>query len=207
MNSPLSPAAEKLILDYEVGGGEKYYNKFLKHPTWPGGQSGVTICVGEDLGYMSKGEFSQYFGGISFQDRLRLERCLGIKGSKAKPAADNVRDIVIPWATAIDIFRTKRILAEVAKTQAAFPGSDDLPDDAFGALVSLVFNRGPGMKDSPANSGNRREMRNIRLHVRTGSLAGIAQELRRMKRLWVGKGLDGLLKRREAEAQLVESCI
>jgi GH24 family phage-related lysozyme (muramidase) len=202
MNSPLSPAAEKLILDYEVGGGEKYYNKFLKHPTWPGGQSGVTICVGEDLGYMSKGEFSQYFGGINFQDRLRLERCIGIKGSKAKPAADNVRDIVIPWATAIDIFRTKRILAEVAKTQRAFPGCDDLPDDAFGALVSLIYNRGAGM------DGERRsEMRNIRLHVRTGSLAGIAQELRRMKRLWVGKGLDGLLKRREAEARLVESCI
>jgi GH24 family phage-related lysozyme (muramidase) len=202
MNSPLSPAAEQLILDYEVGGGEKYYNKFLKHPTWPGGQSGVTICVGEDLGYMSKGEFSQYFGGINFQDRLRLERCIGIKGSKAKPAADNVRDIVIPWATAIDIFRTKRILAEVAKTQRAFPGCDDLPDDAFGALVSLIYNRGAGM------DGERRsEMRNIRLHVRTGSLAGIAQELRRMKRLWVGKGLDGLLKRREAEARLVESCI
>jgi GH24 family phage-related lysozyme (muramidase) len=202
MNSPLSPAAEQLILDYEVGGGEKYYNKFLKHPTWPGAQSGVTICVGEDLGYMSKGEFSQYFGGINFQDRLRLERCIGIKGSKAKPAADNVRDIVIPWATAIDIFRTKRILAEVAKTQRAFPGCDDLPDDAFGALVSLIYNRGAGM------DGERRsEMRNIRLHVRTGSLAGIAQELRRMKRLWVGQGLDGLLKRREAEAQLVESCI
>jgi hypothetical protein len=28
-----------------------------------------------------------------------------------------------------------------------------------------------------------------------------------MKRLWVGKGVDGLLKRRDAEADLVESAI
>ena len=34
----------------------------------------------------------------------------------------------------------------------------------------------------------------------------IAKELRKMKRIWQGKGLDGLLTRREAEAKLVESC-
>jgi GH24 family phage-related lysozyme (muramidase) len=28
-----------------------------------------------------------------------------------------------------------------------------------------------------------------------------------MKRLWINKGLDGLLKRREAEAKLVESTV
>jgi GH24 family phage-related lysozyme (muramidase) len=27
-----------------------------------------------------------------------------------------------------------------------------------------------------------------------------------MKRIWEGKGLDGLLERREAEAKLVETC-
>lgn len=35
-------------------------------------------------------------------------------------------------------------------------------------------------------------------------LHAIADQLRRMKRLWVGKGVDGLLTRREAEAQLME---
>jgi GH24 family phage-related lysozyme (muramidase) len=204
MNSPLSPAAEKLILDYEVGGGEKYYNKFLKHPTWPGGASGTTVGVGFDLGFTTRGEFSQYWSGLDFHDRLRLERTIGIKGIAAKTVTQSVKDITIPWALALDVFRSKTILAEVAKTQKAFPGCDDLPDDAFGALVSLVYNRGP--KTDPKDP-RRTEMNNIRLHVRTGSLAGIAQELRRMKRLWVGQGLDGLLKRREAEAQLVESCI
>jgi GH24 family phage-related lysozyme (muramidase) len=36
---------------------------------------------------------------------------------------------------------------------------------------------------------------------------GIAAEIRNMKRLWQGKGLDGLIERRESEARLVESCI
>ena len=35
----------------------------------------------------------------------------------------------------------------------------------------------------------------------------IANQIRSMKRLWVNKGLGGLLHRRDAEADLVESCI
>ncbi len=38
-------------------------------------------------------------------------------------------------------------------------------------------------------------------------LAKIAQELRAMKRIWQGKGLNGLIARREREARLVESTI
>jgi GH24 family phage-related lysozyme (muramidase) len=41
----------------------------------------------------------------------------------------------------------------------------------------------------------------------TPALQEVADQLRRMKRLWVGKGLDGLLRRREAEALMVENCI
>jgi GH24 family phage-related lysozyme (muramidase) len=38
-------------------------------------------------------------------------------------------------------------------------------------------------------------------------LRAIAKFLRIMKRLWQGQGMGGLLRRREAEAQLVESAI
>jgi GH24 family phage-related lysozyme (muramidase) len=56
--------------------------------------------------------------------------------------------------------------------------------------------------------GDRRtEMRAIRDAVAQGDLAEIANQLRVMKRLWIGKGLDGLLKRRDAEADLVASTI
>jgi len=39
--------------------------------------------------------------------------------------------------------------------------------------------------------------------VAAGDLAGIATQVRAMKRLWVGIGLDGLLKRRDKGATLV----
>ncbi len=50
-------------------------------------------------------------------------------------------------------------------------------------------------------------MRAIRNAVASGDLGKIANQLRAMKRLWLGKNLDGLLARREAEAKLVESSI
>ena len=52
---------------------------------------------------------------------------------------------------------------------------------------------------------SRKEMRNIRAHVPEKNYKKIAQEIQNMKRLWVGKDLDGLLTRRDAEASLIES--
>ena len=46
-------------------------------------------------------------------------------------------------------------------------------------------------------------MPNIKRHVIDQDLDAIAAELKSMRRLWVGKGLDGLLKRRDREAALV----
>jgi GH24 family phage-related lysozyme (muramidase) len=57
------------------------------------------------------------------------------------------------------------------------------------------------------NGDSRREMRAVRDAVADGNLQEIADQIRAMKRLWEGKGLDGLLKRRDAEADLVESAI
>ena len=78
--------------------------------------------------------------------------------------------------------------------------------DVQGALVSLVYNRGTRMADSPGTD-DRREMRAIRDLVAEGLVVGIPEQLRSMQRLWIGKGLDGLIRRREAEAQLVDSAI
>ena len=88
------------------------------------------------------------------------------------------------------------------ETEAAFPGVDKLPADAQGALVSLIYNRGSKMEGD-----SRREMRAIRDAVPKGDLKEIANQIRSMKRLWEGKGMGGLLKRRDAEADLVESCL
>ena len=63
------------------------------------------------------------------------------------------------------------------------------------------------MTDRNPSLQDRREMRAIRDAVARGDLKEIAAQLRSMKRLWEGKGMGGLLKRRDAEADLVESCI
>jgi len=192
----------QLILDYEVGGGEAYYRKFLQHPTWPGCQSGVTIAIGYDLGFTPRAIFTEDWAGLDETTRDRLGATIGVQGVRAKARAAEVRDIVIPWEQALEVFKRRTIPRYVAQTRAAFPGVGALPWDAMGALVSLVFNRGPGM-----DGDRRREMRDIREAVQDNDIPAIARHIRKMKRLWTGRGLDGLLARREAEAALVEGAV
>jgi len=198
--SELSPKGLKLLLDYEVGGGEKYYNRALKSPTWPGGESGVTIGIGYDLGYTPRDRFGNDWHALEDTVRDRLSATIGVKGLRARERAKEVKDIIIPWTMALEVFQRATIPFWLRQTRLAFPGVEGLAWDASSALVSLVFNRGPSMEGD-----RRREMRSIRAAVQTHDLTAIAKSLRSMKRLWHGKGLDGLLARREAEARMVES--
>jgi len=199
----ISDKALNLILKYEVGGGESYYNKFLYRPTWPGLNSGVTIGVGYDLGYNNLQSFkAAWTGKISTQDIIRLSRTLSVRGRSAKGLIRGVKDIKIPWQHALSVFKSNTIPIFADQTNRAFPGADKLHTDAYGALVSLVFNRGSDL------TGSRRiEMARIRSLVPSKDYKSIAFEIRKMKRLWKNAGVDGLLKRREDEAKLVESCI
>ena len=77
----LNEASMSLILKYEVGGGEAYYNKFLRHPTWPKGESGITIGVGYDLGYNTAATIKNDWGPELSEDSIkRLLQCAGVKG-------------------------------------------------------------------------------------------------------------------------------
>jgi GH24 family phage-related lysozyme (muramidase) len=172
---------------------------------WPGGASGITIGYGYDLGHVTPEKFeSDWAGCFTSEQFARLREATGKTGAPAQALAARLATIK---CTAAD---SRRILLEcsipefVEKTRQAFPGFDELPLHAQGALVSLVYNRGASMKDS-AGKDNRVEMRAIRELVPMGDLAGIAAQLRSMKRLWTGQGMAGLLRRRDAEAALVES--
>jgi GH24 family phage-related lysozyme (muramidase) len=202
MKQPSSKALD-LILEYEVGGGKAYYDKYLSRPTWPGGASGMTLAIGVDCGYYSPEELERIF---SFLPKEQLDIVKGASGKtgQAGKAYTNInknKGINITWDQAIKIFDTLTWPKFARLAEKAFPGLDELCDNAYGALVSLVFNRGSAMQGD-----NRLEMRNIRVLVPKKDYKGIANELRKMKRLWEGKGLDGLITRREAEAKLVESC-
>jgi len=203
----LSPRALKLIIDYEVGGGEGYYNAALKRPCYPGGQSGVTIGIGYDLGYNTVAQFQSDWGfHLSGGDYNRLVQHVGKKGSSASAAISSVRDIQISWEDALAVFKQSTLPRFIKETLRVFPGADKLHPDAFGALVSLVFNRGGSLSGS-----SRIEMLNIskaiKGEIQTPNIYGyIADQIIAMKRLWVGKGLDGLLRRRNEEADVIRKC-
>jgi len=200
-----SVQALDLILEYEVGGSKDYYNKHLTHPTWPGGYSGMTLGIGIDCGYYTRDELANMF---SFLNEQQLEVVKNATGKTGQAGRDYVKseavknaNITITWDHAIRIFDDVTWPKYARLAENAFPGLNQLCDNAYGALVSLVFNRGTSM-----NGDSRLEMRNIRTLVPKKDYKGIAEELRKMKRLWEGKGLDGLITRREAEAKLVETC-
>ena len=193
-----SPKALKLILDFEG----------LNQPgKWPGGASGVTIGIGYDLGYVTVDQYESDWGERLGTDvRGRLKDAVGLRAVRAKNRAPDLADIRVRRAPSEEVFTQRTIPLYTVRASQAFPGFEALPADVQGALVSLVYNRGASMvDDSPED--RRREMRAIRDAVAEDDLQEIAGQLRAMKRLWVGKGLDGLLTRRDAEAALVESAI
>lgn len=207
MSKRISQPAFDLIVSFETG-GRPYYDKLLARPSWPGGASGVTIGFGYDLGY-EKGLEPDWHDYLDEDQLHRLSRTLGLTGSRAKQALSGVRDIVIPWDQAAAVFDDHTLPQEIRNTLRTYPGSaDKLPPDAFGALVSLIFNRGT------ATDGDRRlEMRAIKTIIDESptpatqvTLDRIAKQFRSMKRLWHNDpDSDGdLVDRREAEATLVE---
>jgi len=193
----------KLLFDYEVGGGKSYYDKFLSKFTWPGGASGPTIGIGVDCGYYTKEELAKIFHFLKNDQIKLIQGASGKTGSSGKEYTKTLREagITVSWDQAKEIFETLTWPKFAKLTEKAFPGVEELCDNAYGALVSLVFNRGSAMQGD-----SRLEMRNIRALVPKRDYKRIAEEFRKMKRIWRGKGLDGLIERREAEAKLVESC-
>ena len=202
MKQPSSEAL-KLLLEYEVGGGESYYNRYLSHPTWPGGASGTTLAIGVDCGYYSPDELGRIFSFLPSKQLEAIRLASGKTGQAGKAYVQQIKplNITVSWDQAVNIFNTLTWPKFAKLAEHAFPGLDQLCDNAYGALVSLVFNRGTSM-----SGDSRVEMRNIRDLVLKKDYKGVANELRKMKRIWQGKGLDGLITRREAEAKLVETC-
>lgn len=186
-----------LIVVCEVT-SQAFYERHHSRPTWPGGDSGLTIGIGFDLGYGTPGGIDRDWPMLPEDARARLKAVAGLKGAKAQAALPMVRDIIVPWTAAVDSFRTATLPRYVEQTLAAFPAADTLPPLCLGALVSLVYNRG-----ASCNGERRTEMAAIRDLIRAGKLTDVPAQLRAMKRLW--PTVKGLRDRREKEAQLWET--
>jgi len=203
-SSKPSPKTLDLLLQYEVGGGKSYYEKYLSKFTWPGGASGPTIAIGVDCAYYSESELAEIFSFLAKDQIKQIQGASGKSGEKGKEYAKSLRaaGIIVNWDKALDIFQKLTWPKFTKLAEKTFPGLADLHPDAYGAIISLVFNRGTSLKGD-----SRKEMVNIKNLIPKKDYKKIAKEFRNMKRIWVGKSLDGLLERREAEAKLIESIV
>lgn len=200
----LTVEGRALILRFEVGGGPGYYEKYLSHPIYPGGQSGVTIGVGYDLGYNDSRRIGTDWGTLLPGSIGRLQTCSGIQGGPAVLAVlDSLRDVYVPWSAAVEVFERATVPRFSSLTEAVYPGVLDLLPNCQDALLSLVFNRGTKLIGP-----SRTEMLAIRDLVPRKDYRGIANQLILMKRVWVGTSIArGMANRRDAEADLVMTCV
>jgi len=191
-----------LIVSFEVS-SEAAYNKQYRRPERPGGESGITVGIGYDCGYVTGAEIRRDWGGkIAAGMVTALVGVAGLKGASAQKVLASVRPKVdVPWAVAIDVFSNVSIPKYMAMARNGLPGFDDLTPDCKGALLSLVYNRGASFRNSGARYS---EMRAIRADMLSGDLADIPVQLRKMKRLWTTASVRGVALRRDQEARLFE---
>jgi GH24 family phage-related lysozyme (muramidase) len=196
----ISKKAIELIIQHEIGGREVYTRKYQK-PIWAGGDSGLTIGIGYDLGYIKEKDLFSDWVGLNLNFLNAMKRFCGVKGEVVKTMMrGEVLNVVIPYNMAYDVFVKKSLPKYYAMTKKIYPQLDTLNEDTRGALVSMVYNRGAKL-----DGESRKEMKAIVELVAKQDYDGIAEQIERSKRLWEGRGLDGLVIRRENEADLIRS--
>jgi GH24 family phage-related lysozyme (muramidase) len=197
----VAPEALRLLVLFEVSGERRYTAKY-QQPVWPGGESGATIGVGYDLGY-SKAKWLEedWCDYLDPAQLTRLTAACGKTGSSAKKLIPGLRDVAVPWSDAYQQFEQRLVPLYTASTLSAVPLAEKLSDKSLGALVSLVYNRGPSF----GKPGNRyREMRAIKSALAAEDYGRIPDLIREMVRLWDRDKFAGLHLRRKMEAALFQ---
>ena len=148
-----------LLLEHEVGGGKAYYDKFLSKFTWPQGQSGPTIGIGIDCAYYTAEELKKIFYFLPESQIKLIQGAVGKTGVAGQNYTEVLKKagIIVSWDQALEIFYKLTWTKFTKLAEKTFPGLDQLHPDAYGAIVSIVFNRGTDL------AGPRRvEMANIK---------------------------------------------
>jgi len=197
-----SKASVELTISSEIGSKQRYENNYAR-PSWPGGRSGVTVGIGYDLGYTTPENIKADFGPLLPSAMVvAMQNVAGLKGAQAASGLITVRSrVLIPWQVAMKVFLDVDLPRYEDMLIRSCPRAVELPGDCFGALTSLVYNRGDGGFHSPDDRF--REMRAIRDAIASGNFSEIPAQIRSMKRLW-GDAQRGLITRREQEAKLFE---
>lgn len=197
----ISKKAVDFIVYCEVT-GPAHYNKHLSGLSWPGGDSGVTIGIGYDLGYNSAIDIEKDWikeVGISQVNFLKMFAGLRKEKAKLAMAGNSISKLVnIPYQAAYNVFIKTSLPRYAKQALKIYPGLDELTPDAAGAILSMVYNRGTSLE------GDRRtEMKAIVPLIAAKDYDGIAFQIDKSKRLWD----NGLVQRREKEAAMVKGSL
>lgn len=184
----------------EEDSGQAYYARHYTHFEWPEGASGPTVGIGYDCGYSTAAQIkTDWTGFVSDQTVAALMRSAGLQGQVAHAwVQHNGQSVTITWDQAIAQFKAHELPKWEAKLIHDLPNTDQLSGDSFGALTSIIFNRGDGGFTLP---GSRfMEMRAIKDHMVAKQFGKIPAEILSMRRLWPRGG--DLWNRRGHEATL-----
>jgi len=169
--------------------------------TWPGGASGVTVGGFYDLGQQSAATILADWAALPSLTLTRFMSWSGAKGALAQRLAAGAQTLDVPELVAREVFSSVMVPRYALMASNAFPNCHLLTGDSFGALVSLVFNRGASMGDpSEPQPDSRAEMRLIRDAMAAQNFDLVPGYIRAMQRLWPDD--SDLWRRRAAEADL-----
>jgi GH24 family phage-related lysozyme (muramidase) len=125
----------------------------------PGGDSGITIGYGYDLGFEENFE-KDWDGVLTAEEIDILKPAIGLRGNAAAARQKQFDAVTINSQQARAVFLDKTLPHYESEAALAFTGIEKLPDIVRGALVSLVYNRGTAMEGP-----RRTEMRGIRAAI------------------------------------------
>ena len=197
----ISPEARELILHFETG-GPGYYQARLQRPTVPPGASGITIGIGYDLGYNTPAQIRADWAGVLPDPQVeRLAGVAGRTGASARAALSRVRDIIIPWGAAVQVYEGRTVPRFAKLTVATYPGILATHPHIQGVILSTTFNRGSALTPYC----RRAELVWTRDDLRAGKTSRLGDYQLAMRRLW--PSIPGLQKRYAAHSGLIQNAL
>lgn len=196
-SDPATQCTRDLLVRWEITSEQAYVRRY-QSPIWPGGASGITWGVGYDGGHQSAPTILREWGAHAAAPRLATTS--GITGEPARAALPRYRDIVVPWAMAVDVLEASSIPRYRAAARRAYGRHfDAAPPGVQCALTSETYNRGEAMAGS--RRAERREIRDVCLPA--GDAECTARQLEASCRVWAADTQNGpgLCARRRDEAR------
>jgi len=119
------------------------------YPYWPGGQSGVTLDPGVDLGYADESLVVSCYDDVFPPEAMKaLLRCKGVTGKKARRRVEEstrLQQMLLSESQAEDIFpKVARPYWIAAKRRWPELMKSFVPGAVHTVVLSLCYNRGPG---------------------------------------------------------------